>query len=411
MSFVLASPPTLAAAATELAGIGSAISAANAAWAAPTTAVLPAAADEVSAAIAALFSGHAQGYQALGVRAATFHAQFVRALNAAAGSYASAEAANAGPLQAVQQELLNAVNAPTLALLGRPLIGNGANGLPGTGQNGGDGGLLIGNGGNGGSGGPNQAGGNGGSAGLFGSGGAGGTGGFNSSTGAGEPGGRGGNGGLLVGTGGAGGAGGTAGIAGAAGGNGGAGGSAVGLFGAGGNGGTGGSGGAGLGGVDGGAGGTGGTGGTGGLMFGNAGGGGTGGNGGSGFGGGPGGTGGDGGAARLIGSGGLGGAFRTRHCRQRSGRRLLVAADPDTAAALRPDAGHVGRQLEGRAGTRHRAAVRRDLQQLHALPDRVCRPLPQGPHQCCSVHPDEVAPHRRTAPAHFEVRKDITTHG
>ncbi|WP_140032002.1 PE domain-containing protein, partial [Mycobacterium tuberculosis] len=73
-----------------------------------------------------------------------FHDQFVRALAAGAGAYAGAEAAN------VEQQLLNAINAPTLALLGRPLIGNGADGSPGTGQAGGPGGILYGNGGNGG---------------------------------------------------------------------------------------------------------------------------------------------------------------------------------------------------------------------------------------------------------------------
>ncbi|MEK1114744.1 PE family protein, partial [Mycobacterium ulcerans] len=65
------------------------------------------------------------------------------------------------------QALLDLINAPTQALLDRPLIGNGANGAAGTGANGGDGGILFGNGGAGGSGavnglGTGQAGGNGG---------------------------------------------------------------------------------------------------------------------------------------------------------------------------------------------------------------------------------------------------------
>ncbi|AIH90393.1 hypothetical protein IU19_20515, partial [Mycobacterium tuberculosis] len=47
MSFVSVAPEIVVAAATDLAGIGSAISAANAAAAAPTTAVLAAGADEV----------------------------------------------------------------------------------------------------------------------------------------------------------------------------------------------------------------------------------------------------------------------------------------------------------------------------------------------------------------------------
>src|ERR1700691_5376761 len=152
MSFVIAAPEMVASAASDLAGIGSMIEQAHAAAVAPTTAVLPAAADEVSAAIAALFSGHAQGFQALGAQAATFHAQFVQLMTAGAGSYAAAEAANASPLRAVEQQVLGVINAPTQVLLGRPLIGNGANGAPGTGANGGGGGVLSGTGGSGGGG-------------------------------------------------------------------------------------------------------------------------------------------------------------------------------------------------------------------------------------------------------------------
>ncbi len=141
MSFLFAQPEMLGAAATDLASIGSAISTANAAAAAATTRVLAAGADEVSAAVAALFSGHAQTYQALSTQAAAFHQQIVQTLTSTAGAYASAEAAN------VEQQLLGAINAPTMALLGRPLIGHGADGAPGTGQAGGAGGILYGNGG------------------------------------------------------------------------------------------------------------------------------------------------------------------------------------------------------------------------------------------------------------------------
>ena len=102
MSFVVAVPEVLGAAATDLAGIGSSLSAANAA-AAPTTGILAAAEDEVSAAIAALFSSHGTAFQALSAQAADFHAQFVQALNSAKGAYAAAEAANAGLLQTVAQ--------------------------------------------------------------------------------------------------------------------------------------------------------------------------------------------------------------------------------------------------------------------------------------------------------------------
>jgi hypothetical protein len=137
MSFVVVAPEILGAAATDLEGIGAAISAANAAMASPTTSVAVAAADEVSAAVASLFSGYSQAYQALGAQAGAFHDQFVRAMNGAAGSFAGAEAANASPLQ----EALNLINAPTQTLLGRPLIGDGANATA-PGGNGGAGGLL-----------------------------------------------------------------------------------------------------------------------------------------------------------------------------------------------------------------------------------------------------------------------------
>uniref|UniRef100_UPI0005C64043 PE family protein n=1 Tax=Mycobacterium tuberculosis TaxID=1773 RepID=UPI0005C64043 len=134
MSFLIASPEALAATATYLTGIGSAISAANAVAAAPTTEILAAGTDEVSTAISALFGAHAQAYQALSAHVAAFHDQFVHTLTAGAGSYMAAEAAAAAsPLQALQLELLNAINAPTLALLGRPLIGDGTDAAPGSG--------------------------------------------------------------------------------------------------------------------------------------------------------------------------------------------------------------------------------------------------------------------------------------
>ncbi|MGB9302842.1 MAG: PE family protein, partial [Mycobacterium sp.] len=148
MSYVIAVPEHLAAAAAGLAGIESTLSSANSAAAGPTSNLLAAAGDEVSAAIAGLFNAHAQEYQALSAQAAVFHNNFVQTLTGSAGAYASAEAAASNPLQAVY----NLINAPTMALLGRPLIGNGANAAPGSGQNGGAGGILFGNGGAGGSG-------------------------------------------------------------------------------------------------------------------------------------------------------------------------------------------------------------------------------------------------------------------
>lgn len=95
MSFVTTQPDALAAAAGSLQGIGSALSAQNAAAAGPTTGVVPAAADEVSALAAAQFAAHAQMYQAVSAQAAAIHEQFVNTLATSSGSYAATEAANA----------------------------------------------------------------------------------------------------------------------------------------------------------------------------------------------------------------------------------------------------------------------------------------------------------------------------
>lgn len=198
MSFLAVTPDWVTSAAADLENIGSALHRANAAAALPTTGVAAAAADEVSATIAELFAGFGQEYQALNTQVSAFQQQFVLLLGSSAGSYASAEASAASVLDPV----LDAINAPTQLLLGRPLIGDGVAGTAAS-PNGQDGGLLWGNGGNG----YAQTldgvgGGAGGSAGLLGNGGYGGTG------GKGAPGGAGGNGGWLYGNAGWGGAGG-----------------------------------------------------------------------------------------------------------------------------------------------------------------------------------------------------------
>lgn len=95
MSFVTTQPEALDAAATSLAGIGTTMSAQNAAVAAPTTGVIPAAADEVSALTATQFAVHAQMYQAVSAQAEAIHQLFVSTLGTSATSYAATEAANA----------------------------------------------------------------------------------------------------------------------------------------------------------------------------------------------------------------------------------------------------------------------------------------------------------------------------
>jgi PE family protein len=95
MSFVSTQPTELTAAAENLQGIGSSLAAQNVAAATPTTGVLPAAGDEVSALTATQFATHAEMYQAISAQAATIHDMFVNTLSASAGSYAATEAANA----------------------------------------------------------------------------------------------------------------------------------------------------------------------------------------------------------------------------------------------------------------------------------------------------------------------------
>ena len=126
MSFVIAAPEALTAAASDIAGIGSNLTSAHAAAAAPTTGVLAAASDEVSTQIAAFFSAHGQGYQRLSTQAAEFHDQFVQSLTSGASKYAAAESSAA-------QTLLGTMNTSAQKVLGHPLIGGGAAGLLGGG--------------------------------------------------------------------------------------------------------------------------------------------------------------------------------------------------------------------------------------------------------------------------------------
>lgn len=126
MSYVIAAPEYVAAAATDLANIGSAISDANAAAVIPTTgAFLPAGTDAVSTELAALFGAHAEAFQALSAQAAAFHNQFVQLMNLGSQSYAVAEAANVSNVQA------GVVNMPQQTL-GPAVLNEGAHAAPAT---------------------------------------------------------------------------------------------------------------------------------------------------------------------------------------------------------------------------------------------------------------------------------------
>jgi broad specificity phosphatase PhoE len=238
MSYVTTAPGLLTTAATDLAQIGEALRAGNLGAVFPTTELAAAAADEVSAAVAALFGTHGSQYQAAAVEAASYYEQFVQNVGVAAASYSGAEAAAAAALDGLDSAVANGfqnlvygpihlagdawiasplgqaldpiLNTPTTLLFGRGLIGHGAAGTAAH-PTGGAGGFLFGDGGAGYS--PTAGvtpGGTGGNAGLIGNGGAGGAG-FGGAIG-----GTGGVGGWLMGNGGLGGVGGTGGSGGQA---------------------------------------------------------------------------------------------------------------------------------------------------------------------------------------------------
>jgi hypothetical protein len=104
MTFVTIQPQ-MAAAAADVAGIGSAIDGATAAAVGRTTGVVAAGVDEVSAATATLFNAYAQEFQTVLKQGTAFQDEFAQALSAAWNAYSQAEAANAAAI-------LSALNAP-----------------------------------------------------------------------------------------------------------------------------------------------------------------------------------------------------------------------------------------------------------------------------------------------------------
>jgi PE-PPE domain/PE family len=115
MSYLVTAPDILTSSAADVGNIGSAITAASADAAGPTTGLLAAAQDEVSTAIAKLFGMYGQEYQAMVAQAATFHAQFTQALTSASSAYAQAEAGNG----ALMSGLFGAVQTPAQTLFGQ----------------------------------------------------------------------------------------------------------------------------------------------------------------------------------------------------------------------------------------------------------------------------------------------------
>lgn len=101
LSYVIAHPEMLAAAAEDLAGIHATLGEATTAAAAPTTGIAAAGADDISAAIADMFGSYGQEFQALGAQASAFHDEFVNLLRSGADAYLSTEAGSASAAASV----------------------------------------------------------------------------------------------------------------------------------------------------------------------------------------------------------------------------------------------------------------------------------------------------------------------
>ena len=94
MSHVTTAPAALAAAATQLEGVGTSFATESSAAAGSTTAISPAAADEVSILQSSAFSTYGQLYQTVSAQAQAIHQQFVNLLQQSSGSYQETEGAN-----------------------------------------------------------------------------------------------------------------------------------------------------------------------------------------------------------------------------------------------------------------------------------------------------------------------------
>ncbi|OBH92552.1 PE domain-containing protein [Mycobacterium sp. E2733] len=125
MSFVIAQPEALLYAAGKLEALGSALAAESAAAAPATTAIAPAAADEISALQAALFTAYGQLYQSINAQAETVHQQFVKTMATSAGSYQTTEVTNAAATASPFSAAPTVPGAPSPAAAADPPPGSG----------------------------------------------------------------------------------------------------------------------------------------------------------------------------------------------------------------------------------------------------------------------------------------------
>ncbi len=143
MSFVTTAPAALSAAATQLEGVGTSFATESSAAAGSTTAISPAAADEVSILQSGAFSTYGQLYQTVSAQAQAIHQQFVNLLQQSSGSYQETEGANqasaaasslansgsSAAAQPAQGGISGAITGLTSFLGGLPLVNNNGFGV------------------------------------------------------------------------------------------------------------------------------------------------------------------------------------------------------------------------------------------------------------------------------------------
>jgi len=136
MSFVTTAPAAITAAATQLEGVGTSFATESSAAAGSTTAIAPAAADEVSILQSGAFSTYGQLYQTVSAQAQAIHQQFVNLLQQSSGSYQETEGANQASAAANSlsgassaaaqpaQPITDGITSLTSFLTGLPLVNN-----------------------------------------------------------------------------------------------------------------------------------------------------------------------------------------------------------------------------------------------------------------------------------------------
>ncbi|OBK14849.1 PE family protein [Mycobacterium asiaticum] len=133
MSYVSAAPDVLHGAAETLTGLRATLAQTAAAVAGPTTGIAAAAQDEISAAIADLFGGFGDEFQAVNAQVHAFHVQFVGSLKASAAAYASTELGSLQTLLANSSANLQSLGS-AIAANPAPLLRQFVNNQTGYGQ-------------------------------------------------------------------------------------------------------------------------------------------------------------------------------------------------------------------------------------------------------------------------------------